>query len=970
MPTVRPLGHPMIFEDSVVPSSTDDSVTIGARVGMLWRNSVTRVWYVCEDPTPGAAIWSRLSQDGLIRRMAAFGPTGWPIIKDGIVVPPMQLTRAHVGNARASVDKYPLLRLHGPNEPRFDDGDRLLMEGPRTNLHRNPLLEDSEAGLPGTFPNLMTAGNSVGLVWNIAGEGIEYDTPYVDFRVSGQTTAATGFAGVWIRGNSNFAAARDRDQVSSTHIIKLQSGTIPAGITVGAGFQMCSGTNTIVLVAQTTFIPFPAPQKVVGSAQITPGVNINQVRPSVQVYATGAGIDVDFTLRVYGRVMVEINGIAGSSFSPNASTPVVCFDEEKVSSTVMEDVLGAVSADYGLGFDGACTVLTAWKFPYYPNAKPQTMVAVEGTLGTVGVYLIAERGSANRIRNGRFVGSEGFNGLPTNIVQNNSGDLTWTLEGRREENGNPVIDIRFQGTYSGTPVELGWEGLVSVSNFRNTFNHSIYVKLYGGSLANVDSCAVGLQDRFSGGGLDAETEVTFTPGVNWSRQEVTRQYLIPIAGWSQPVFKLRGTAPGVAIDVVLSFSLPWLSTGLSSIVPSLNSPDDTTTGPPREFGEMFLLVQRSKELPRWKSVGVLTPDVTLYSALVVDGEGNAKVSFNGGPVQVLDGAPPSGIAYIGIGGRVANDSPIFALLERGSILGYPMPDSLVPLASVASLTPLIEADMASMARLYTMGLLDATPGVLFQAENYLISKRPLGVQSGEAVPDRDAGDSRWLQKGFPTLAKGAGMISVPSEGSEASDGLFVTNLASFRSGAQRLGGAIVFTAPDTSTQVLYSMCLKGLTFDSLPGDLRKNQRVSQLPPQRMRGSPSKGSLCVAANPLFLSLMRETFFGANDDPPSDDVRQAAAHISLEVSGYRPSVGSFYGTKKRLLSTRDVQVRWGFDANGKTVLVLGNELTKWALPHVWISECSISGRVDNSHGVGWTSSIVSSLSGYTLGPDVLT
>lgn len=973
MAVPRPLGHPLIFEDSVVPSSTDDATTIGARIGMLWRNKSTQTWYICEDPTPGSAIWSRLSQEKLLQRMAAFGPAGWPIIDNEVVIPPMEFSRAHVGNAVATGRKFPFMRLYQPNEPRFNDSQWLQLEGPRTNLHQNPLLEDAVPGTPGTFPLNVTVTSVVGLTWNVAGEGFENGTPYNDFRISGLTTGATGFAGCWLRSNGNLAAAADRDQIATTHYFKVLSGTVPSGISITAGFQSCSGASTIVLLAQTALSPFGLAgmtEEVVARSQIVAGSNISHVRPSIQVFSTGSGINVDFTIRVYGRVMVEVNGTSGSGYSPNASTPVLCIEEEKASSTVMEDVLRAKAGDYGIGFDGACTILTAWRFTYAPNSRPQTLISAESTGGGVGVYLIAERGAANRIRNGRFVGSEGFNGLPTNIEQNDSGGLTWTFEGRREENGNPVIDIRFQGTYSGTPVDLAWQGLTSAANFRNTFTHSIYVKIKTGSLANVDSCAVALQDRFSGGGLDAETEVSFTPGVEWARQTVTRQYLIPLGGWSQPVFKLRGTAPGVAIDVTLSFSLPFHSTGLYNIVPNLNPIEDTTSEIGREFGEMFLLVQRSKELPRWKSVGILPLNAPLYIALAVDGTGNAKISLNEGPVQTLTGAPLSGISYLGIGGRVANDSPVYAALERGSVLGYPMPDSLLPLGSAQFLTPLIEADTTCMARLYTMGLLDASPGVLFQAENYLISKRPLGVQSDDAIPDRAAGDERWVQKGFPMLAQGAGLISTPSAGSDALDGLFVKNLAVFRSGSQRLTGAIVFTAPDASANVLYSMSLKGLTFDSLPGDIRKTPRASQLPPQRMRGSPSKGSLGVAASPWFLGLMRETFFGADDTPPDENMRQVAAHIALEVSGYRPNGGNFYAAKKRLLSARDAQIRWGFDAEGKTVLVLGNELTEWHLPHIWISECSISGRVDNSHGVGWTSSILTTLSSLTLGADVLT
>jgi len=57
LPTVFPLGHAVLFVDTVAPSATDDQVTIGVRRGNFWLNTTNNNLYVCVDSAESAAEW-------------------------------------------------------------------------------------------------------------------------------------------------------------------------------------------------------------------------------------------------------------------------------------------------------------------------------------------------------------------------------------------------------------------------------------------------------------------------------------------------------------------------------------------------------------------------------------------------------------------------------------------------------------------------------------------------------------------------------------------------------------------------------------------------------------------------------------------------------------------------------------------------------------------------------------------------
>lgn len=61
--------------------------------------------------------------------------------------------------------------------------------------------------------------------------------------------------------------------------------------------------------------------------------------------------------------------------------------------------------------------------------------------------------------------------------------------------------------------------------------------------------------------------------------------------------------------------------------------------------------------------------------------------------------------------------------------------------------------------------------------------------------------------------------------------------------------------------------------------------------------------------------------------------------------------------------DVPVRFGYNANGKFCIIVGDTTTSWSYPHLTIVEAMLSHSVNDTYCYGWSTEVVTDLSTFT-------
>jgi hypothetical protein len=136
----------------------------------------------------------------------------------------------------------------------------------------------------------------------------------------------------------------------------------------------------------------------------------------------------------------------------------------------------------------------------------------------------------------------------------------------------------------------------------------------------------------------------------------------------------------------------------------------------------------------------------------------------------------------------------------------------------------------------------------------------------------------------------------------------VTNLADIKSNSSAQAGAVVFTAPATTTNIMFLMEVSGMLY---------NNNIIRFAVQAYRTSNTWGQF------------RKVNFG----------------------------------------TGDVDVRWGIAPGGESCLILGDTTSTWSYPHFHVLKAMFSytgftsDAVADAYSSNWTSAFVTSLTGYT-------
>jgi hypothetical protein len=192
--------------------------------------------------------------------------------------------------------------------------------------------------------------------------------------------------------------------------------------------------------------------------------------------------------------------------------------------------------------------------------------------------LLVEEQRTNSIRNNTGVGAvAGTPGtLPTNWTgSTTSQGVSREIIGTGTENGINYIDIKISGTTTGTlffaVARLEGFTVVAAANGQ-TWTHSAYVKLVGGTLANA-TILFGMAGNDSGGvpvAFPSNSTLTPTNASLISQRVVnTGTFANASVAFVQPYIQINATT-GVAIDITLRIGLPQLEQGatVSSVIPT------------------------------------------------------------------------------------------------------------------------------------------------------------------------------------------------------------------------------------------------------------------------------------------------------------------------------------------------------------------------------------------------------------------
>lgn len=200
------------------------------------------------------------------------------------------------------------------------------------------------------------------------------------------------------------------------------------------------------------------------------------------------------------------------------------------------------------------------------------------TLESLG--LLVEEQRANGIRNNTMVGAVA--GTPGTLPLNweglgSSQGLTRTVVGTGVEDGINYIDIRWQGTLTSglanTTLATPDSQTQIVASSGQTWSGSWFVKVVGGSLANISALSISTTERTSVGAFVTFGLVGITPsGAPLAQQRYSYAKILDGGATTARVTTdIRATASsGAAIDITLRIGMPQLEqgSGATSVIPT------------------------------------------------------------------------------------------------------------------------------------------------------------------------------------------------------------------------------------------------------------------------------------------------------------------------------------------------------------------------------------------------------------------
>jgi hypothetical protein len=398
--------------------------------------------------------------------------------------------------------------------PRFD------CNNVRTNYIRNNTMVGAVAGTPGTAPtNWPIAGATVdGLTRQIVGTGIEDGIPYIDIKYSGTVSAGAVSFGFFYDQQTSIPASSGQSWTLS-HYLRLAGGSF-ANMTVQSFIRAFAADGATVL---ESLVGSNIQGSITGAALSTQRfpytVTLSNasdafIQSAVRLVTGAAGSAVDFTLRI-GMPQLE------------------------------------------------------------PGSSATTVIATSGSAASAAsaAGLLVEEQRTNSIRNNTMVGAVA--GTPGTLPTNWNSATTWDglarqVVGTGTENGIAYIDIRHSGTVAagGVATTINYDSSSAQSaSSGQTWTHTAYLRLVGGSMANLggvfvnirgyDAATVLLENFLS---ADLKNTITGAPLIG-QRLPLSSTLTNVNTAFVMAYLRLLSPAAGTVVDFTLRIGLPQLGLG-------------------------------------------------------------------------------------------------------------------------------------------------------------------------------------------------------------------------------------------------------------------------------------------------------------------------------------------------------------------------------------------------------------------------
>ncbi len=399
--------------------------------------------------------------------LASQGDSARRLVASGRIIAPLGLLRAqsssvatHIGTdgstwATVSADTA---RFTGLSR-------RLLVEGQRSNMIRNPRALNLTAGIVGTgavAPTNWTIASIAGITIEILGATVVNGVSGMAFRLTG-TSGAAGSIALDPETMTGIAASPNQTWTASA-LACSTAGTLTGILGFGVGFtsrtsggSALSGNGTVVQSLGTALTRYSR------TGPTTTDATTACVQPRMSV-SIAASTTIDCTIFM-GWPQMELGGIA--------STPVLPPSGVVASSTRSADNVRATLSALGVGAGAACTILWGGVLPQAsPAGDDQCLFQIDD--GTdANRYRLRNLGGGSSIVAGRVTGGTSLDGTALGTMTAGTGfraGMTLNGAGRLAAciQGGSVQVVTGGPTSGLTTLRLGLNATLSSAMFGTT----------------------------------------------------------------------------------------------------------------------------------------------------------------------------------------------------------------------------------------------------------------------------------------------------------------------------------------------------------------------------------------------------------------------------------------------------------------------------------------------------------------------